>query len=68
MMELVTGALRGGRLRDVVRCSTIIALVSFLTLINLFGSQALLPQIITAFATDPGTGGGPSGDSDLDLA
>ena len=52
MMYLVTGALRGERPRDVVRRSTIVALVSFLTLIDLFGSQALLPQLIVAFEAD----------------
>lgn len=57
MRELITGALRGERPRDVVRRSTIIAIVSFLTLINLFGSQALLPLIVTAFATEAGTAG-----------
>lgn len=52
MMYLVTGALRGERPRDVIRRSTIVALVSFLTLIDLFGSQALLPQLIVAFEAD----------------
>ena len=49
--------LRGDRPRDVVRRSTIIAIVSFLTLVDLFGAQALLPQIIAAFGSDPGTAG-----------
>ena len=53
MMYLVTGALRGERPRDIVRRSTIVALVSFLTLIDLFGSQALLPQLVVAFDADP---------------
>lgn len=53
MIYLVTGALRGERPRDIVRRSTIVAVISFLTLIDLFGSQALLPQLITAFDADP---------------
>lgn len=53
MMYLVTGTLRGERPRDVVRRSTIVALISFLTLIDLFGSQALLPQLVVAFDADP---------------
>lgn len=57
MWYVVEGALRGDRPRDVVRRSTIVAVVSFLTLIDLFGSQALLPQIIDAYQTDPGLAG-----------
>ncbi len=57
MFYVVKGALRGERPRDVVRRSTIIAVVSFLTLIDLFGSQALLPRLVVAFETDPGTMG-----------
>lgn len=53
MMYLVSGALQGERPRDIVRRSTIVALISFLTLIDLFGSQALLPQLVTAFEADP---------------
>lgn len=53
MVYIVTGALRGERPRDVVRRSTIVAIVSFLTLIDLFGSQALLPQLVKAFDSDP---------------
>ena len=56
-MYLVSGALRGERPRDVVRRSTIVAIVSFLTLIDLFGSQALLPQLVDAFDSDPKTMG-----------
>ena len=52
MLYLVKGALRGERPRDVVRRSTIVAVISFLTLIDLFGSQALLPQLVTAFEAD----------------
>jgi len=51
------GALRGDRPRDVVRRSTIIAVISFLSLIDLFGAQALLSQIIKAYGTDAGTAG-----------
>ncbi len=57
MSSIFTGLLRGDRPRDVIRRSSIIALISFLTLIDLFGAQALLPQIIVAFKTDPGTAG-----------
>jgi len=53
-MYLVTGALRGKRPRGIVRRLTIVALVSFLTPIDLFGSQAPLPQLIFAFEADPG--------------
>lgn len=49
---MVRGALRGERPRDVLRRSTIIAIVSFLTLIDLFGSQALLPRLVLAFEAD----------------
>ncbi|MEO1248896.1 MAG: MFS transporter [Pseudomonadota bacterium] len=57
MLHVVQGALRGERPRDVVRRSTIIGIVSFLTLIDLFGSQALLPRLVDAFGTDTGTMG-----------
>ena len=57
MLYVVKGALRGERPRDVMRRSTIVAIVSFLTLIDLFGSQALLPRLVVAFETDPGTMG-----------
>ncbi len=57
MLHVVQGALRGERPRDVVRRSTIIGIVSFLTLIDLFGSQALLPRLVEAFGTDTGTMG-----------
>lgn len=57
MLYLVRGAMRGERPRDIVRRSTIVAMVSFLSLIDLFGSQALLPRLVEAFGTDPGTMG-----------
>lgn len=57
MPVVIRGLLRGDRPRDVLRRSTIIAIISFLTLIDLFGAQALLPQIIVAFNSDPGTAG-----------
>lgn len=53
MLYLLSGALRGERLQDIVRRSTIVALISFLTLIDLFGSQALLPQLIEVFESEP---------------
>lgn len=54
MSRPFSAVLRGERPRDLLRRSTIVALVSFLTLIDLFGSQALLPQLIVAFQADPG--------------
>lgn len=57
MAIAVKGLLMGDQPRDVVRRSTIIAMISFLTLIDLFGAQALLPQIIVAFKSNPGTAG-----------
>lgn len=53
----IQSLLRGDRPRDVVRRSTIIATISFLTLIDLFGSQALLPQIVVAYRVEPGIAG-----------
>lgn len=53
MLYVVQGALRGERPRDVIRRSTIIAVIAFLTLIDLFGSQALLPMLVEAFAVEP---------------
>ncbi len=50
-------ALRGERKIDVVRRGTIIAVIAFLTLIDLFGSQALLPQLVDAYGVDPATMG-----------
>lgn len=54
MFHVVQGALRGERPRDVIRRSTIVALIAFLTLIDLFGSQALLPRLVVAFDAEPG--------------
>ena len=53
----IDGALRGDTPRDVARRFAIVALVSFLTLIDLFGSQALLPQIMAAYSADAGLAG-----------
>ena len=39
--------------RMVVRRSTMIALIAFLTLIDLFGSQALLPTLVESFGVTP---------------
>ncbi|MEM6903305.1 MAG: MFS transporter, partial [Pseudomonadota bacterium] len=50
-------ALRGETTPAVFRRGTIIALISFLTLIDLFGSQALLPRLVDAYGVDPGTMG-----------
>ncbi|MCR9257854.1 MAG: MFS transporter [Alphaproteobacteria bacterium] len=57
MWYVVEGALRGERPRDVVRRTTIVAVISLLTLIDLFGSQALLPQLVVQYQVDPGTMG-----------
>lgn len=57
MFDVLKGALRGDGPRDVIRRSTIVAMIAFLTLIDLFGSQALLPQLVSAFDTDPGVMG-----------
>ncbi|MEL6168679.1 MAG: MFS transporter [Pseudomonadota bacterium] len=39
--------------RDVVRRSTFIAIIAFLTLIDLFGSQALLPTLVEVYDVTP---------------
>ncbi|MEM1345967.1 MAG: MFS transporter [Pseudomonadota bacterium] len=38
--------------RDVLRRGTIVAVIAFLTLIDLFGSQALLPRLVSAYGVD----------------
>lgn len=57
MLVFMSDALRGDARSDVIRRFGIVALISFLTLIDLFGSQALLPQIIVAYDTNPGLAG-----------
>ncbi|NQW09888.1 MAG: MFS transporter [Alphaproteobacteria bacterium] len=57
MWYVMQGALRGERPRDIARRGTIVATISFLTLIDLFGSQALLPQLVTAYEVDAATMG-----------
>ena len=57
MTYALRGALRGDRPRDVVRRSTIISVVAFLTLIDLFGAQALLPQIVVGYGAEPAIAG-----------
>ena len=49
--------LRGDRPQDTLRRGTIIGIVSFLTLIDLFGSQALLPRLVEAYQVDAATMG-----------
>ncbi|MEO0693844.1 MAG: hypothetical protein AAFY90_13340, partial [Pseudomonadota bacterium] len=39
--------------RMVIRRSTMIALIAFLTLIDLFGSQALLPTLVETYGVTP---------------
>ena len=41
----------------ILRRSLVIGLISFLTLIDLFGAQALLPSLTAAYGVDPGTMG-----------
>lgn len=53
MLNWATNALRGETSVAVFRRGMIIALISFLTLIDLFGSQALLPQLVEAYDADP---------------
>ncbi|MGF1445636.1 MAG: MFS transporter [Pikeienuella sp.] len=50
-------ALRGERRVDVLRRGTIVAIIAFLTLIDLFGSQALLPRLVEAYGVDAATMG-----------
>ena len=57
MSFTVQDALKGERPRDFLRRGTIIAIISFLTLIDLFGSQALLPRLVEAYGVDPATMG-----------
>ncbi|MEM8788059.1 MAG: MFS transporter [Pseudomonadota bacterium] len=57
MFLTVTGALAGDMPRDVLRRSAIIGLIAFLTLIDLFGSQALLPRLVDLYQTDAATMG-----------
>ncbi|MEM0947870.1 MAG: MFS transporter [Pseudomonadota bacterium] len=45
------------RRRDVIARSTIIAVIAFLTLIDLFGSQALLPVLVDRYGVSPGAMG-----------
>lgn len=40
-----------------LRRSLVIGLISFLTLVDLFGAQALLPSLTAAYGVDPGTMG-----------
>lgn len=56
-MTSMVSLLGGDRPADVVRRSAIIAVVSFLTLIDLFGAQALLPGIVGHFGVDPAIAG-----------
>ncbi len=57
MRLVIEGALRGEAPRDVLRRGTIIAIISFLTLIDLFGSQALLPLLVETYGVEPGVMG-----------
>lgn len=57
MAFTVEGALKGDRPRDALRRGVVIGLITFLTLIDLFGSQALLPQLIELYQVDAATMG-----------
>lgn len=57
MRFAVKDALRGDRPQDVARRGVIVGVVSFLTLIDLFGSQALLPRLVQAYGVDAATMG-----------
>lgn len=57
MWYVIEGALRGERPRDVARRGTIVAVLAFLTLVDLFGSQALLPRLVEAYGVAPATMG-----------
>lgn len=50
-------ALKGELPRDVVRRSAIVTLIAFFTLIDLFGSQAILPQLVEHYSVDRSTMG-----------
>ncbi|MEL6217677.1 MAG: MFS transporter [Pseudomonadota bacterium] len=57
MAFVVPDALRGERQIDVLRRGTIVGLIAFLTLIDLFGAQALLPRLTEAYGVDAATMG-----------
>ncbi len=57
MVFVRSGALSGERGIDVLRRGTIIGVIAFLTLIDLFGSQALLPRLVVAYGVDAATMG-----------
>ncbi|MEM8821251.1 MAG: MFS transporter, partial [Pseudomonadota bacterium] len=57
MQLTMTGALRGDLPRDVLRRMSLIGLIAFFTLIDLFAAQALAPQLTAAYATDAATMG-----------
>ncbi|MEM9223242.1 MAG: MFS transporter [Pseudomonadota bacterium] len=57
MQLSVAIALAGDSPRDVRRRSTIVGAIAFLTLIDLFGTQALMPRLIALYGTDAATMG-----------
>ncbi|MEM9784706.1 MAG: MFS transporter [Pseudomonadota bacterium] len=57
MQLTITGALRGDTPPAVLRRMTLIALISFLTLIDLFAMQALAPQLTEAYGVSTATMG-----------
>lgn len=57
MAFVFADALQGDRPRDVLRRGSIVAIIAFLTLIDLFGSQALLPRLTVAYGVDAATMG-----------
>ncbi|MEO1532032.1 MAG: MFS transporter, partial [Pseudomonadota bacterium] len=57
MQVTLTGALRGDLPRDVIRRMSLVGLIAFFTLIDLFAAQALAPQLTAAYGTDTATMG-----------
>lgn len=57
MQLTLTGALRGDLKRDILRRMTLVGLIAFFTLIDLFAAQALAPQLTAAYGTDTATMG-----------
>lgn len=57
MGVILKGALAGEGGTAVFRRGTIIGVIAFLTLVDLFGAQALLPQLVEAYRADPGVMG-----------
>ncbi|MEM7496888.1 MAG: MFS transporter [Pseudomonadota bacterium] len=57
MQLTLTGALSGDLPRDVIRRMSLVGLIAFFTLIDLFAAQALAPQLTAAYGSDTATMG-----------